>query len=36
MSTNIGDDDRLTLVFFIRGLHVGMYPLSKSEFNVYC
>ena len=29
MSTNAGDDDRLTLVFFIRGLHAGMYPLSR-------
>ena len=29
MSTNAGDDDRLTLVFFIRGIHAGMYPLSR-------
>ena len=29
MSTNARDDDRLTLVFFIKGIHAGMYPLSR-------
>ncbi len=29
MSTNARDDDRLTLLFFIKGIHAGMYPLSR-------
>ena len=31
MSTNAGVDDRLTLVFFIRGIQASMYPIERMN-----